>query len=85
LLKLIVRLQPPTGRIKARHGAIETKERHPRLFGQLKKEIARENEFEIGVIRLEAGGYCKNCRPTPRRNESPPEAHNKPVERVAQN
>lgn len=31
-------------------------------FKQLKEEIARENEFEIGVIRLEVGGLCKVCR-----------------------
>ncbi len=31
-------------------------------FKQLKEEIARENEFEVGVIRLEVGGLCKACR-----------------------
>ena len=31
-------------------------------FKQLKDEIARENEFEVGVIRLEVGGLCKKCR-----------------------
>jgi Fur family ferric uptake transcriptional regulator len=35
-------------------------------FKRFKEEIARENEFDIGVIRLEAGGYCKHCRPHPR-------------------
>ena len=31
-------------------------------FKRLKEEIARENEFEIAVIRLEVGGLCKACR-----------------------
>lgn len=31
-------------------------------FQSLKREITRESGFEIGVIRLEAGGRCKKCR-----------------------
>jgi Fur family ferric uptake transcriptional regulator len=31
-------------------------------FEKLKNEIGRESGFEIGVIRLEAGGRCKKCR-----------------------
>ena len=31
-------------------------------FEQLKSEMARQNEFEIGVVRLEVGGWCKACR-----------------------
>lgn len=31
-------------------------------FEQLKQEIARKNGFEIGVVRLEVGGRCKDCR-----------------------
>ena len=34
-------------------------------FKRFKDEIARENDFEIGVIRLEAGGLCKRCRKDP--------------------
>jgi Fur family transcriptional regulator, ferric uptake regulator len=30
-------------------------------FEQLKQEIARENGFDIRVIRLEVGGYCRTC------------------------
>jgi Fur family ferric uptake transcriptional regulator len=32
------------------------------LFEQLKQEIAHQNGFDIGVIRLEVGGSCKDCR-----------------------
>jgi len=31
-------------------------------FEKLKKEIARSGEFEIRVVRLEVGGYCKRCQ-----------------------
>jgi Fur family ferric uptake transcriptional regulator len=31
-------------------------------FEKLKKEIAKESGFEIGVVRLEVGGSCKRCR-----------------------
>jgi Fur family ferric uptake transcriptional regulator len=31
-------------------------------FEQLKAEIARQNQFEIGVVRLEVGGWCSRCR-----------------------
>jgi len=31
------------------------------MFEQLKREIAAKNEFEIKVIRLEAGGVCSAC------------------------
>jgi Fur family ferric uptake transcriptional regulator len=30
-------------------------------FQRLKREIARENEFEIQVMRLEVGGLCQAC------------------------
>ena len=30
-------------------------------FEQLKAEIARQNGFQIRVIRLEVGGHCKAC------------------------
>ncbi len=30
-------------------------------FDKLKKEIARENEFTIQVMRLEVGGLCRKC------------------------
>jgi Fur family ferric uptake transcriptional regulator len=30
-------------------------------FDKLKKEIARENEFNIQVMRLEVGGLCRKC------------------------
>jgi Fur family transcriptional regulator, ferric uptake regulator len=30
-------------------------------FEQLKQEIAAKNDFEIEVIRLEAGGLCRTC------------------------
>lgn len=32
------------------------------MFERLKNEIARRNQFEIVVVRLEVGGLCKNCR-----------------------
>lgn len=32
------------------------------MFERLKSEIARQNHFEIVVVRLEVGGLCKNCR-----------------------
>jgi Fur family ferric uptake transcriptional regulator len=31
-------------------------------FEKLKKEMAREGDFQIRVVRLEVGGYCKRCR-----------------------
>ncbi len=31
-------------------------------FENLKKEIARQGNFKICVVRLEVGGYCKQCR-----------------------
>jgi Fur family ferric uptake transcriptional regulator len=31
-------------------------------FKRLKQEISRKNGFEIGVVRLEIGGCCKDCR-----------------------
>ncbi len=31
-------------------------------FDRLKQEIARENNFDIRVIRLEVGGRCEQCR-----------------------
>jgi Fur family ferric uptake transcriptional regulator len=34
-------------------------------FERLKKEIARQNRFQIGAVRLEVGGWCRQCRPTP--------------------
>ncbi len=33
---------------------------------RLKYEISRQNGFEIEVIRLEVGGWCKECRPATR-------------------
>ncbi len=32
------------------------------VFEELKKTIARDNEFEIRVTRLEVGGRCSECR-----------------------
>ena len=32
-------------------------------FEALKQEIAKENSFQVDVIRLELGGQCRNCRP----------------------
>lgn len=31
------------------------------VFEQLKQEIAVENDFEVRVIRFEAGGFCSSC------------------------
>jgi Fur family transcriptional regulator, ferric uptake regulator len=31
-------------------------------FERLKEEIARQNDFQIGMVRLEVGGWCKQCR-----------------------
>jgi Fur family transcriptional regulator, ferric uptake regulator len=31
-------------------------------FEELKKEMAHQSGFEIRVVRLEAGGFCKECR-----------------------
>jgi Fur family ferric uptake transcriptional regulator len=31
------------------------------LFDRLKQEIAREQGFNIGVVRMEVGGKCGNC------------------------
>jgi Fur family ferric uptake transcriptional regulator len=31
-------------------------------FEDLKKEMARQSSFKICVVRLEVGGYCKQCR-----------------------
>lgn len=31
-------------------------------FERLKEDIARRSGFQIGVVRLEAGGLCKRCR-----------------------
>lgn len=31
-------------------------------FERLKNEMARQGEFLIRVLRLEAGGFCKQCR-----------------------
>ncbi|MGB6485105.1 MAG: Fur family transcriptional regulator [Candidatus Acidiferrales bacterium] len=31
-------------------------------FERLKNEMARQGEFLIRVLRLEAGGFCKRCR-----------------------
>lgn len=32
------------------------------LFERLKAAISRQNRFQISVIRLEAGGLCRECR-----------------------
>ena len=32
------------------------------VFERLQSEITRQNGFEIAVIRLEAGGLCRDCR-----------------------
>jgi len=32
------------------------------IFERLQKEITRQNGFEISVVRLEAGGFCRACR-----------------------
>jgi Fur family ferric uptake transcriptional regulator len=35
------------------------------LFDRLKQEIAREQGFNIGVVRMEVGGKCSSCaKPT---------------------
>jgi Fe2+ or Zn2+ uptake regulation protein len=31
-------------------------------FEKLKDEMAKQSGFEIRVIRLEVGGFCKKCR-----------------------
>lgn len=31
-------------------------------FEKLKKEMAEQGNFQIRVVRLEVGGYCKRCR-----------------------
>ena len=31
-------------------------------FEKLKKEMARQSSFQIRVVRLEVGGFCKQCR-----------------------
>jgi len=31
-------------------------------FERLKEEISRRNEFQIRVVRLEVGGWCKECQ-----------------------
>ena len=31
-------------------------------FEKLKNEMARQGDFQIRVVRLEVGGYCKRCR-----------------------
>jgi Fur family ferric uptake transcriptional regulator len=33
-------------------------------FEALKKEIAKENSFQVDVIRLELGGVCRDCSET---------------------
>jgi Fur family ferric uptake transcriptional regulator len=33
-------------------------------FEKLKNEMARESDFQIRVVRLEVGGFCKRCRQT---------------------
>ena len=37
------------------------------LFEKLKGEMSRQSGFEIQVVRLEAGGLCKSCARTGRR------------------
>jgi Fe2+ or Zn2+ uptake regulation protein len=32
------------------------------VFEKLKGEIAKQNQFDIRVIRLEVGGFCRTCR-----------------------
>jgi len=32
------------------------------LFEKLKGQIERQRRFHIKVVRVEAGGYCENCR-----------------------
>jgi Fur family transcriptional regulator, ferric uptake regulator len=31
-------------------------------FEKLKKEMAKQSSFQIRVVRLEVGGFCKQCR-----------------------
>lgn len=31
-------------------------------FEKLKKEMAQQGDFQIRVVRLEVGGFCKRCR-----------------------
>ncbi|HXW16194.1 MAG TPA: transcriptional repressor [Terriglobia bacterium] len=31
-------------------------------FEKLKTEMAKQSEFQIRVVRLEAGGFCKRCQ-----------------------
>lgn len=49
-------------------------------FDALKQEITRRGGFEIGVIRLEAGGLCNKCRKS---SEELKEDSNKKAERAA--
>ena len=42
-------------------GCGAVKEFESQTFDKLKKEIARENEFTIQVMRLEVGGLCRKC------------------------
>ena len=32
------------------------------IFERLKSEMSRQGDFQIHVMRLEVGGYCKRCR-----------------------
>ncbi len=32
------------------------------LFEKLKREMAKQSDFQIRVVRLEVGGYCQKCR-----------------------
>ena len=32
------------------------------IFERLKREMARQGDFQIEVVRLEVGGYCQRCR-----------------------
>jgi len=34
-------------------------------FEELKKEMAQQSGFEIRVVRLEVGGFCKQCKKKP--------------------
>ena len=40
----------------------EIEEFTSQIFERLQGEITRRSGFEITVVRLEAGGLCKNCR-----------------------
>jgi len=33
-------------------------------FEKLKEDIAEQSGFQIRVVRLEVGGFCKKCRKT---------------------